>query len=128
MMMELEHLTFGDTLKNLGQGIEISDASVLDSIIRQLKENTEEKNANNAKKIIEMVSLKFSALGRSCLKNADFDQKILEDLEKLYHEFDKFSWLGDVDSLEDFCDFAINEKIFAQKIKEWKNKKKNERI
>jgi len=117
----LEGLSFKDTIKKLGQGIDISDEAELDLTIRKMKEYVKNNYVKKDETDIALILLKLGSISYSFLEKFDFDQEVLDFLESLYKRVDELALRNDIETLEQVYNMIIKEKLFIKKSQEFKN-------
>jgi len=120
---ELEGISFGKTISELGKGIYIADEQEIDIIIRKIREE-ENKVIGSVKDDLSELSLRFADLGYAFVERLRFDKEAIDFLEQVYKQIDEVIWREDYLSLEEMYQIMTEEKLLVKKSREIKEKMK----
>ena len=110
----LEGISFGKTIAELGKGMHIADEQEIDIILRKIRE--EEKNIYSVvRDELAELSLKFSDLGYAFAERLYFNSDAMSFLEEVYKKIDEIIWREDYITLEEMYEAVSNEKLFVKK-------------
>lgn len=116
----LEGLSFVESIKKLGYGIEITDEAELDIIIRKMK-NVVEERVKKDENFMAMILVKLGIISYEFIESFGFEKETTDFIEKFYKKIDNIiSSENNINSLEEIYNMIMKDRLFTKKSKEFK--------
>ena len=123
LLSAFEKISIKEAILRSSEGIEITDQAELDFILNLIKKEID-KSKEYAKDDISRLLLNFAVLSYSILELTNFDEELINFMDKMYILVDDHAHKEEFTALEKMYNIILQEKLFTKKAKQIRKKQK----